>query len=292
MTERTYSPGPNAVQLYLNEIGQHPLLTYEQEQELGAQIQIGFEARKRLQNEDSQDQCDDITRALCEEAVLRGREAFDTMYLSNLRLVVSIARKYTSGTRGMELLDLIQEGNLGLYRAVEKFDPSKGFKFSTYASFWIRQGITRSILDKDTIVRIPAHVGSAIRSKMGLDVPLTKEELDAQAISRVASYDQPLPGASDSEENSLLSLLPGVTDEADMANLANKMLLEDIMGQVKINEREVYILTKHFGLDGKPSMTLEEIAQVLGITRQAVQQIESRVLGRCRTVARKQKLAL
>jgi RNA polymerase primary sigma factor len=289
MAERIPSTGPNVVQIYLEEVGRHPLLTKEQEQELGAQVQAGLEAEKILQS--SEGQHDDITQALYEEAVIAGSEAYDTMFVSNLRLVVSIARKYTGSSRSMELLDLIQEGNIGLGRAVEKFDPSKGFKFSTYASYWIKQGITRAILDKDTVVRVPNHVGSKIKAKRRHNVPLTEDEERALLISRVASYDKSLSSDSQPGENTLLDTLPDNTTEGELNDLLNKGLLDNIMTQVRMNEREVYILTKHFGLDGEATMTLEEISNELGITRQAVQQIQSRVFARCRKLFKKEQLA-
>ena len=265
------------VKVYLKEIGRVPLLTPEEEIELSIKIAEGDEyARKRLSE-------------------------------ANLRLVVSIAKRYVG--RGMQFLDLIQEGNLGLIKAVEKFDHTKGFKFSTYATWWIRQAITRAIADQARTIRIPVHmvetinkvkkVSSQLLHKNGHE-PTAEEiavELDLPAekvreIMRVAQEPVSLETPIGEEEDSHLGdFIPD--DEAPApADAASRMLLHEQLRDVlgTLTKREARVLSLRFGLeDGRPR-TLEEVGKEFDVTRERIRQIEAKALRKLRHPSRSKKL--
>ncbi|OZB16968.1 MAG: RNA polymerase sigma factor RpoS [Marinobacter sp. 34-60-7] len=268
----------DATQLYLNEIGFSPLLTPEEE--------VYF-ARLARKGEES------------------GRKR---MIESNLRLVVKIARRYVN--RGLTLLDLIEEGNLGLIRAVEKFDPERGFRFSTYATWWIRQTIERAIMNQTRTIRLPIHVvkelnlylRAARELTQKLDHEPTAEEIarmvdkpvaDVKRMlglnERVASMDTPIGAGSDK------SLLDTVADEgaSDPADLLqdNDMssCLEKWIDQLSDKQQEV--LSRRFGLRGYPISTLEEVGQEIGLTRERVRQIQVEALRRLREILEKEGLS-
>ncbi|MCK0106418.1 RNA polymerase sigma factor RpoS [Marinobacter sp. S0848L] len=268
----------DATQLYLNEIGFSPLLTPEEEVYFARLARKGEEAgRKR-------------------------------MIESNLRLVVKIARRYVN--RGLTLLDLIEEGNLGLIRAVEKFDPERGFRFSTYATWWIRQTIERAIMNQTRTIRLPIHVvkelnlylRAARELTQKLDHEPTAEDI-AQLVDkpvkdvkrllglneRVASMDTPLGAGSD---KSLLDTVAdeGATDPADVLQDNNmSSCLENWIDQLSDKQQEV--LSRRFGLRGYPISTLEEVGQEIGLTRERVRQIQVEALRRLREILEKEGLS-
>lgn len=259
------TPGEDPVQFYLRSIGRIRLLTAAEEIELARRIQIG----------------DDIAKKKLVQA--------------NLRLVVSIAKKYQG--RGLPLLDLIQEGNLGLIRAAEKFDAERGYKFSTYATWWVRQGITRAIADKSRTIRVPVHMVETINNlrkvtrklSQDLDRKPTLEELakamevsidkvrDILAANRSPlSLDTPY---GEEEDNSLSEVVEDENHASPEDSTAQSLLSEDIRGVLSMltaREREIIIL--RFGLnDGKPR-TLEQVGKLVGITRERTRQIEIKAL--------------
>ena len=268
----------DATQLYLNEIGFSPLLTPEEE------VYFARLARKG-------------------EASGRKR-----MIESNLRLVVKIARRYVN--RGLTLLDLIEEGNLGLIRAVEKFDPERGFRFSTYATWWIRQTIERAIMNQTRTIRLPIHVvkelnlylRAARELTQKLDHEPTAEEIarmvdkpvaDVKRMlglnERVASMDTPIGAGS---EKSLLDTVAdeGASDPADLLQDNNmSSCLERWIDQLSEKQREV--LSRRFGLRGYPVCTLEEVGQEIGLTRERVRQIQVEALRRLREIMEKEGLS-
>jgi len=265
------------VRMYLKEIGRIPLLTFDEEVDLAKKIELGEEAaRKKLVE-------------------------------SNLRLVVSIAKKYVG--RGMTLLDLIQEGNQGLIRAVEKYDWKKGFKFSTYATWWIRQAITRAIADQARTIRIPVHMVENINRFMRVQRRLMQElgrqpspeeiakELEiepdkAREIIKIsqqpASLDTPV---GDEEDSYLGDFIYDVTAPT-LFDTASRGLLKEQLGSVlgTLSDREKRVLEERFGLrDGKPK-TLEEVGKMFAVTRERIRQIEAKALRKLRHPSRGNKL--
>lgn len=264
---------PDAVQMYLKEIGRTPLLVSDEEKELAKRIEQGDEAaRKKL-------------------------------IQANLRLVVSIAKRYTNRSPHLNILDLIQEGNMGLSRAVDKFDYRKGFKFSTYATWWIRQAVTRALADYSRTIRIPVHMVETItrytQTKRKLMQELGREPLSEeianemnidtekvhyiQKISQeVISLETPI---GDDEEDFTLSDF--IKDEASMSpdQLANQALLKEQIKEIlnDLTEREQKILNMRFGLDDNIPHTLEEVGKVFGVTRERIRQIEAKALEKIRT---------
>ncbi len=271
---------PDAVQMYLKEIGKTPLLTSAEEKELAKRIEHGDEAaRKRL-------------------------------IQANLRLVVSIAKRYANRSQRLSILDLIQEGNIGLSRAVDKFDYTKGFKFSTYATWWIRQAVTRALADYSRTIRIPVHMVETITkytqikrqlmqelgreplpeeiaSEMGMDV---KKIHYIQKISQeVMSLEAPI---GDSEDD--LTLSDFIKDEQSLSpdEMANQALLRDQIKEIlaDLTEREQRILAMRFGLEDNIPHTLEEVGKEFGVTRERIRQIEAKALEKIRTHQKSKKL--
>ncbi|WP_084210694.1 RNA polymerase sigma factor [Pseudonocardia acaciae] len=296
----------DSVRAYLRQLGKVPLLTASQEVELAKRIEAGLFAAERLESVTGSDQ-----RRLRRELrwlVRDGQRAKEHLLEANLRLVVSVAKRYTG--RGMAFLDLIQEGNLGLMRAVEKFDHVKGYKFSTYATWWIRQAIARAMADQSRTIRIPIHLVEVI-NRMGrvqremlreLGREPSVEELAAQLeltsarvreLRRISlepvSLDQPV-GSTDAEQS--LGEFIEDTGAVAPAEAVSVTLMHDQLNQVlgTLTEREAGVLRLRFGLvDGEPH-TLDQISQVYGVTRERIRQIEHKTLAKLRHPARSDPL--
>ncbi len=260
----------DSVILYLREIGKIPLLKSDEE------------------------------LALAKRVVEGDREAKDKMAEANMRLVVSIAKRYVG--RGLDLLDLIQEGNTGLLRAVEKFDPDKGFKFSTYATWWIRQAITRAIADQARTIRIPVHMFETINKLLRTQRRLTQElnreptnqeiadamEIDIDKVEHIMKIKQDITSLDasirDEDEDSVLSDFIEDEDTVTPEESATSQLLKE---QVKdmlssLTDREQKIIKLRFGLEDGKSHTLEEVGQEFSVTRERIRQIEAKALGKLR----------
>jgi RNA polymerase primary sigma factor len=260
----------DSVRLYLREIGKIPLLNAEEE------------------------------LALAQRVVAGDKKAKDEMAEANMRLVVSIAKRYVG--RGLDLLDLIQEGNTGLLRAVEKFDPDKGFKFSTYATWWIRQAITRAIADQARTIRIPVHMVETINKLLRTQRRLTQElnreptneeiasemEIDVDKVEHIMKIKQDISSLDasirDDEEDSVLADFIEDEDTISPEESATGQLLKeqvkDMLGA--LTEREQKILKLRFGLEDGKSHTLEEVGQEFHVTRERIRQIEAKALAKLR----------
>jgi RNA polymerase primary sigma factor len=290
----------DGVRMYLREIGQVDLLTAEDERRLAQLIEEGHLATRRI---DAADEIGAVLESteyrMLLRAVQRGQRAKSELIQANLRLVVSIAKRYSG--RGMLLLDLIQEGNLGLMRAVDKFDHTKGFKFSTYATWWIRQAITRSIADQARTIRIPVHMvehmNRVIRTRREMHQELEREPSVEELSHRLLmdpdrvrdllrisldplSLDSPV-----GEEDE--SLLGDFIEDASMGgpdDAATRKLLSEAVETVleELNEREQEIVRLRFGLNGARSKTLEEVGREFGVTRERIRQIEAKTLSKLR----------
>jgi RNA polymerase primary sigma factor len=298
------------VRMYLKEIGRVPLLTADEEVELAKRIEAGTKAAEALADLEAAGRLaslDPAERRRLERLVLKGERAKSELTEANLRLVVSIAKRYVG--RGMLILDLIQEGNLGLMRAVEKFDYTKGFKFSTYATWWIRQAITRAIADQARTIRIPVHMVESINKVhrvqrqmlQELEREPTVEELAEKVdmsparvreIMRISqdplSLDSPV---GEEDDSNLGDFIEDQQAEAPAEMAARTMLnsaVEEALAE--LNEREKQVVRMRFGLeDGQPH-TLEEVGREFGVTRERIRQIESKTLAKLRHPHRSQKL--
>ncbi|MDB5183262.1 MAG: sigA [Candidatus Saccharibacteria bacterium] len=260
----------DSVRLYLREIGKIPLLKSDEE------------------------------LALAQRVVAGDKDAKDQMAEANMRLVVSIAKRYVG--RGLDLLDLIQEGNTGLLRAVEKFDPDKGFKFSTYATWWIRQAITRAIADQARTIRIPVHMVETINKLLRTQRRLTQElnrepsneeiakemEIEVEKVEHIMKIKQDISSLDasvrDDEEDSVLGDF--IEDEDTVSpeeSAAGQLLKEQVKGLLgSLTEREQKILKLRFGLEDGKSHTLEEVGQEFSVTRERIRQIEAKALAKLR----------
>lgn len=260
----------DSVRLYLREIGKIPLLTSEEELKLAHEVVAG------------------------------DKRAKDKMAEANMRLVVSIAKRYVG--RGLDLLDLIQEGNTGLLRAVEKFDPDKGFKFSTYATWWIRQAITRAIADQARTIRIPVHMVETINKLLRTQRRLTQElnreptneeiakemDIEVDKVEHIMKIKQDIhsldQSVRDDEEDSVLGDFvedeDTITPEESATNQLLKEQVKDLLGS--LSEREQKIIRLRFGLEDGKSHTLEEVGQEFSVTRERIRQIEAKALAKLR----------
>ncbi len=267
------------VRMYLREIGKIPLLSSEEEISLAQKIEKGDRKAKKKLTE------------------------------SNLRLVVSIAKKYVM--RGLSLLDLIQEGNQGLIRAVEKYNWRKGFKFSTYATWWIRQAITRAIADQARTIRIPVHMVETINKliriqrqmmqRLGRE-PLAEEvakefgegmtAVRVREILKIAQDTTSLETPVGDEEDSMLGDFIADTSQPSPIEAASRELLKENIDEVlsSLSDRESKVLRMRFGLDGKNPMTLEEVGREFGVTRERIRQIEAKALRKLKHPSRRKKL--
>jgi RNA polymerase primary sigma factor len=290
---------------YLKQIGKVPLLNAEQEVELAKRIEAGLFAEEKLA--DNRDSLRPDSRLDLEWIADDGRRAKNHLLEANLRLVVSLAKRYTG--RGMLFLDLIQEGNLGLIRAVEKFDYTKGYKFSTYATWWIRQAITRAMADQARTIRIPVHMVEVINKLARVQRQMlqdlgrepTPEELAAELdmtpekVIEVQKYGRepislhtPLGEDGDSEFGDLIE----DSEAIQPGEAVSFTLLQEQLHSVldTLSEREAGVVSMRFGLtDGQPK-TLDEIGKVYGVTRERIRQIESKTMSKLRHPSRSQVL--
>jgi RNA polymerase primary sigma factor len=302
------APTNDPVRMYLKEIGKVPLLTAEQEVILAKAIEEGEAATVELDKSVAPGKKLPTVRMRELQRIERqGQLAKKKLIEANLRLVVSIARRYVG--RGMLLLDLIQEGNLGLIRAVEKFDYTKGYKFSTYATWWIRQAITRAIADQARTIRIPVHMVETINKLIRIQRQLlqdlgrepTPEEIGREMefspekvreILKVSQEPVSLETPIGEEEDSHLGDFIEDSDAVVPVDAASFILLQEQLDSVlhTLSEREKKVIQLRFGLtDGHPR-TLEEVGREFGVTRERIRQIESKTLSKLRHPSRSQKL--
>ncbi len=296
------------VRMYLKEIGKVPLLTAAQEVDLAKKIEAGVQATEKLEEAEAKGiELDPAERRRLERLEHIGLQAKKQLVEANLRLVVSIAKRYVG--RGMLFLDLIQEGNLGLIRAVEKFDYSKGFKFSTYATWWIRQAITRAIADQARTIRIPVHMVETINKLIRIQRQLlqdlgrepTPEEIGEQMdmtadrvreILKISQEPVSLETPIGEEEDSQLGDFIEDSDAVVPADAASFSMLQEQLQRVldSLSERERKVIELRFGLvDGHPR-TLEEVGREFGVTRERIRQIESKTLSKLRHPSRSARL--
>jgi RNA polymerase primary sigma factor len=302
--EAAKSPTSDPVRMYLKEIGRVPLLTAEEEVDLAKRVEAGLFASEKLTTQV------DIAPFLYRDLELIERDgqfAKKRLIEANLRLVVSIAKRYVG--RGMLFLDLIQEGNLGLIRAVEKFDYTKGYKFSTYATWWIRQAITRAIADQARTIRIPVHMVETINKLVRIQRQLLQDlgreptpeeigkemELPPERVREIQKLSQEpvsLETPIGEEEDSNLGDFIEDSDAVVPIDAASFILLQEQLDSIlhTLSEREKKVIQLRFGLvDGHPR-TLEEVGKEFGVTRERIRQIESKTLSKLRHPSRSQKL--
>ena len=303
-TQRRRSSDP--VSWYLSTIGRIPLLTPAEEIELGNQVQ----AMQAFTEDGSKDfKVEDLTTQ--QRRMLRiGRRAKERMMKANLRLVVSVAKKYQG--KGLELLDLIQEGSLGLERAVEKFDPTRGYKFSTYAFWWIRQSMTRAIACQSRTIRLPVHLSERLTTirKVSLDLAhklgampnrleiaeemdIGLEELDSllrQALT-TSSLDAPVNGE---EGRSFLGDLIADSSAEEPLDIVEQRIHHEQLGRwlSHLSEQEQNVLRLRFGLEGNERHTLAEIGRMMEVSRERVRQVELKALRKLRNLTRRLPLSL
>ncbi|WP_373315728.1 RNA polymerase sigma factor SigB [Catellatospora bangladeshensis] len=291
------------VRAYLNLIGRTKLLTAEQEVQLARRIEAGLMAEYVMER-------DGIADRDLETVVREGRAAKDHLLEANLRLVVSIAKRYTG--RGMAFLDLIQEGNLGLIRAVEKFDYTKGYKFSTYATWWIRQAITRAMADQARTIRIPVHmveqVNRMVRVRRDLATALGREPSIAQIaqamdvpeyqVIELISYDrEPVSldqAVGEDGESALGDFVAAVDPRGDAADaLAQGQLRDEVeIVLATLSQREQAVIRLRFGLDDGRQRTLDEVGKEFGLSRERIRQIEKTTLLKLRSGERAERLSV
>ena len=278
----------DSVRTYLKQISKVALLNAEEEVRLATQIEAGLYAAERVRR--AQDVTEKLSPQLLWDlrCIMReGERAKKHLLEANLRLVVSLAKRYTG--RGMAFLDLIQEGNLGLIRAVVKFDYTKGYKFSTYATWWIRQAITRAMADQARTIRIPVHMVEVI-NKLARELDMTPEKVvEVQKYGREPiSLHTPLGEDGDSEFGDLIEDSEAVVPADAVSFTLLQEQLHDVLDT--LSEREAGVVSMRFGLtDGQPK-TLDEIGKVYGVTRERIRQIESKTMSKLRHPSRSQVL--
>lgn len=307
--EKTFANASHAkindpVKMYLKEIGQIPLLDPKEEPIIARQIQEGEEAKEAMKNPDLSDE----EKKKLAKAIADGEQAKQTLISSNLRLVVSIAKKYVG--RGMLFLDLIQEGNCGLIKAVEKFDYTKGFKFSTYATWWIRQSITRAIADQARTIRIPVHMVETInkltriqrqlvqdlgRDPLPEEIAEKMENISAEKvreIQKIALDPVSLETPIGEEDDSHLGDFIEDKDTLSPDDYTNNQLLKDEINAVLqgLTEREEKVLRLRFGLLDGRTRTLEEVGKEFNVTRERIRQIEAKALRKLKNPNRCKRL--
>ena len=299
------NPSADLVRVYLNGIGKTALLTAEDEVQLAQTIEVGLYAEHLLENSE-----EPLTRAMKRDLKVlarQGKHARSHLLEANLRLVVSLAKRYTG--RGMPLLDLIQEGNLGLIRAMEKFDYTKGFKFSTYATWWIRQAITRGMADQSRTIRLPVHlveqVNKLSRIKRELYQNLgreaTNEELaeesgiDESKIELLlrqsrdpVSLDMPVGADEEAPLGDVIEDSEATDAEAAVVASLRHSDIRSVLASLEVREQEVISL--RYGLDDGVPRTLDQIGRKFGLSRERVRQIEREVMSKLRDGERAEKL--
>ena len=298
------APTNDPVRMYLKEIGRVPLLTAQEEVSLAKRIEAGLIAEEKL--EKARDLSDDDSFEL-RYTRRDGAQAKRHLVEANLRLVVSIAKRYVG--RGMAFLDLIQEGNLGLIRAVEKFDYSKGFKFSTYATWWIRQAITRAIADQARTIRIPVHMVETINKLVRIQRQLLQDlgreptadeiaeqmELSPKKVREIQKISQEPVSletpVGEEEDSNLGDFIEDADAPVPLERASFKLLQEQLESVLHtLSDREKEVIRLRFGLvDGQPR-TLEDVGKKFGVTRERIRQIESKTLSKLRHPSRSQKL--
>lgn len=307
--EKTFANASHAkindpVKMYLKEIGQIPLLNPKEEPIIARQIQEGEEAKEAMKSPDLSDE----EKKKLAKVIADGEQAKQTLISSNLRLVVSIAKKYVG--RGMLFLDLIQEGNCGLIKAVEKFDYTKGFKFSTYATWWIRQSITRAIADQARTIRIPVHMVETInkltriqrqlvqdlgRDPLPEEIAEKMENISAEKvreIQKIALDPVSLETPIGEEDDSHLGDFIEDKDTLSPDDYTNNQLLKDEINAVLqgLTEREEKVLRLRFGLLDGRTRTLEEVGKEFNVTRERIRQIEAKALRKLKNPNRCKRL--
>lgn len=307
--EKTFANASHAkindpVKMYLKEIGQIPLLDPKEEPIIARQIQEGEQAKEDIKNPDLSEE----ERKKLQKVIDEGENAKQTLISSNLRLVVSIAKKYVG--RGMLFLDLIQEGNCGLIKAVEKFDYTKGFKFSTYATWWIRQSITRAIADQARTIRIPVHMVETInkltriqrqlvqdlgRDPLPEEIAEKMENISAEKvreIQKIALDPVSLETPIGEEDDSHLGDFIEDKDTLSPDDYTNNQLLKDEINAVLegLTEREEKVLRLRFGLLDGRTRTLEEVGKEFNVTRERIRQIEAKALRKLKNPNRCKRL--
>jgi RNA polymerase primary sigma factor len=304
------SGASDPVRLYLKEIGKVPLLTAQEEVTLARCVETGLAAAERIAV--LEDACGGPAHLPAdqlydeERAVVEGLEAKQRLINANLRLVVSIAKRYRNA--GMAFLDLIQEGNVGLMRAVDKFDYTKGFKFSTYATWWIRQAITRAIAEQARTIRIPVHMVETLHKVSQAQRQLVQElgcepsveqiaaqvELEPSRVRELLRMGQDTVSLEQPMGNEDFSLGDLIEDESAVvpAAAAARTLLNQAVKQAlsELSERERQVVRMRFGLDDGQARTLEEVGKEFGVTRERIRQIEGKVLAKLRDPARNHRL--
>jgi len=293
----------DSISLYLKEIGRVPLLTAEEEIDLAKRMEAGRDSRQTLS--EGMDDWEEREKLLW--LVRDGQSATEHLIKANSRLVVSVAKKYVG--RGVPFLDLIQEGNIGLIRAVKKFDYRRGFKFSTYATWWIRQAVTRAIADQGRTIRVPVHMYEQINrltrtsrqlvQELGRD-PTTDEIAEelgvtprkVEHIMRVSQRPLSLEMPVGEEEDSYLGDFIEDEDADSPQESAGQQLLREVIDEIfsSLTPREVRILQLRFGLVDGYCYTLEEVGKKFGVTRERIRQIEAQALSRLRHPSRSRKL--
>ena len=292
----------DSVRLYLREIGKIPLLSSEEELELAQKIVANRDELEAIREQLTDEDLAIGERHKLEAKATKLSRPKDKMAEANMRLVVSIAKRYSG--RGLDFLDLIQEGNTGLLRAVEKFDPDKGFKFSTYATWWIRQAITRAIADQARTIRIPVHMVETINKLLRTQRRMTQElnreptmeelsaelELEPEKIEYIMKIKQDISsldagvGRDGDEEDSVLADF--IEDEETVSpedSATNQLLKEQVQDVLSsLSDREQKIVRMRFGLDNGKSHTLEEVGQEFAVTRERIRQIEAKALAKLR----------
>jgi len=303
------SGSADSVRVYLKEIGRVQLLTGPGEVRLAKRMEAGLEAVDELAVLNAEDRLDDLdfaARRKLQRRVRDGDRARQELIQANLRLVVSIAKRYVG--RGMQLLDLVQEGNLGLMRAVEKFDHSKGFKFSTYATWWIRQAISRAIADQARTIRIPVHMVETMNrvrrtqrdmmqklereptiEELAIEVDMTPAKV--REILQISLDPVSLEAPVGEDDSQLGDFIKDENADRPVDVAARAMLGEDVLEALdELNEREKEVVRMRFGLIDGRARTLEEVGREFGVTRERIRQIESKTLAKLRHPQRSEKL--